>query len=121
MPSALADPPADAHAPDAPAEAVRTAVAESAEPQEGTKPEPGVLDRFLWAVVKEVDEEAVLNFMLTRQESRRLGKLERVKEFGELSEEEALEHFDLKLAAEAGSLLAAAIHQKRNGWRGEAV
>ena len=83
-------------------------------------PAPSVLDRFLWTVVKEADEEAILNFMLTPKESRRLSALDRKKESGTLSQGEGLEHFDLKLAAEAGSLLAAAVLEKRNGWRGEA-
>ena len=68
--------------------------------------------------MKDVDEEAVLNFMLTAKESRRLGVLERKKDRGALSQEEALEHFDLSLASQCGSLLKVAVDQKRAGWRG---
>ena len=118
MPSALAHPPADALAPDAPEETVPEAAAERSDPPETAKPEPSVLDRFLWTVVKEVDEEAVLGFMFTKKESRRLHALERKKESGKLSQEEELEHFDLKLASDCMPLLKAAIYQKRGGWTG---
>ena len=115
-----ADPPPEAGAPadDAPAD---DAPADDGRDEAGdaAAPAPSVLDRFLWAVVKGVDEEAVLGFTLTRRESRRLGKLASKKEFGTLTREEALEHFDLKLAADCVPLLKAAIAQKRAGWRGE--
>ena len=80
---------------------------------------PSALDRLMWAAVREIDEEAVLNFKLTAEESRRLHALKRKAEGGELPFEEAFELFKLKLATEAGGALAGAVFRKRGGWRGE--
>ena len=130
MPPAVADSPAAAEAAFAAGleEETGTSAApeteerrEDAERADAATPPPSVLDRFLWAVVKDVDEEAVLGFFLTSAEYRRLTALTRKRERGRLSEEEELEHFDLKLTAECVPLLKVAIHQKRNGWRGEAL
>ena len=84
-------------------------------------PAPSVLDRFLWTVVKEADEEAILNFMLTPKESRRLWALEKKRESAQLTHEEQMAHFDLKVVREVGPLLKVAVDQKRAGWRGGAM
>ena len=112
---AVADSPAAPEAPPRPAPEAEPTARSGAEPAR----RPSALDRLMWAAVREIDEEAVLNFKLTAEESRRLHALKRKAEGGELPFEEAFELFKLKLATEAGGALAGAVFRKRGGWRGE--
>ncbi len=81
---------------------------------------PSALDRFLWTLVKDADEEAIMNFWLTRKEGAKLHALERKKESERgLNDAEKLEHFDLNIVRQVVPLLKVAVEQKRSGWKGE--
>ena len=105
---------------DAPADPVRAATPPTGRGADAERRPPTALDRFLWTIVKDADEDAILNYWLTREEGARLHALERKSEAGGgLSHAETMERFDLNVLRQVVPLLKAAVEQKRAGWTGE--
>ena len=89
-------------------------------PPEPENPRVGrmLLDRFLWLIAENVDEEAALDFLFTPAEAARQRELEGRKEDGTLTQLESAELRSMNGAGFFCSLLKATVIRKRMGWRG---
>ena len=81
---------------------------------------PGIrlLDRFLWLVARDVDEEAAMGLMLTPEESARMDELAAADRAGTLQPEDVAELGAFENVNQFASLLKIAVDRKRRGWQG---
>ena len=89
-------------------------------PPEPENPRVGrvLLDRFLWLIAENVDEEAALDFLFTPAERDRQDELEGRKADGTLTQLESAELRSMNGVGFFCSLLKATVDRKRMGWRG---